>query len=512
MKGKVFLVGAGPGAPDLITLRAADALRAAEVVVYDYLASPEILKFAPPAAARIYAGRRGGGERAAEQDEINRLLIEHARAGRRVVRLKGGDPFIFGRGGEECEALRAAGVEYEIVPGVTAAIAAPAFAGIPLTHRERASFVVFATGHQDPAKDADWSVPWAELAHAARGRGTLVLLMATARMREIVTRMAAGGLPPETPAAAIQWGSTAAQRTVFATIGTLADDVARAGLGAPAVIVVGECAALGRELGWIERMPLFGRRILVTRAAANAGEFAGRLRALGAEAIEFATIASAPPSSYAALDRTIDEIGAFDWIVFTSTQGVASFIARMRERGRDLRALSGAALAAIGPATAARLGEYALNVAATPREYRAEALIEAIGAARIAGARILIPRAEIAREVLPDTLRRLGAREVVVAPAYRTIRPDAAAAERVVTLLDAGAIDLAAFTSSSTVDNFVAIVGAAAARRAKAAAIGPITAASARAHGLEVAVEAKQYTISGLTDAIAGWFAGRPPA
>lgn len=511
MNGKVFLVGAGPGAPNLITLRAADALRAAEVVVYDYLASPEILKFTPPAAARIYAGKRGGGERAAEQDEINRLLIEHARAGRRVVRLKGGDPFIFGRGGEECEALRAAGVEYEIVPGVTSAIAAPAFAGIPLTHRERGSFVVFATGHQDPAKDADWSVPWAELAHAARGRGTLVLLMATARMREIFTRMAAGGLPAETPAAAIQWGSTAAQRTVFATLGTLADDAARAGLGAPAVIVVGECAALGRELGWIERMPLFGRRILVTRAAANSGEFAGRLRALGAEAIEFATIASAPPSSYAALDRAIDEIGAFDWIVFTSAQGVASFIARMRERGRDIRAMSGAALAAIGPATAARLGDFALNVAATPREYRAEALIEAIGAEQIAGARILIPRAEIAREVLPDTLWRMGAREVVVAPAYRTIRPDAAEAERIVTLLDAGAIDLAAFTSPSTVDNFVAIAGAAAARRAKAAAIGPITAATAREHGLEVAVEAKQYTISGLTDAIIGWFAKPPP-
>lgn len=508
MSGKVYLVGAGPGAPDLITLRGAAALGAAEVVVYDYLASPEILKLAPQSAARIFAGKRGGGERAAEQDEINQLLIDQARAGRRVVRLKGGDPFIFGRGGEECEALRAAHVEFEIVPGVTSAIAAPAFAGIPLTHRERGSFVVFATGHQDVAKDDNLSVPWAELARAAHGRGTLVILMATARMGGILARIVAGGIPGETPAAAIQWGATAAQRSVIATVATLAKEAARAALGAPAVIVIGDCAALGRELGWVERMALFGRRILVTRAAPNAGAFAARLRALGAEAIEFATIASAPPTSHAALDHAIAEIDSFDWIVFTSAQGVVSFIARMRERGRDLRAMGRAALAAIGPATAARLGEYALNVAATPREYRAEALIEAIGAARIAGARFLIPRAETAREVLPETLRALGAREVVVAPAYRTIRPDTAEAERIGALLETGAIDLAAFTSSSTVENFVAMVGAGAARQAKAAVIGPITAATARAHGLEVAVEAAEYTVAGLTDAIVTFFAG----
>ncbi len=510
MSGKVFLVGAGPGAPDLITLRAAGALRSADVVVYDFLAGPEILKFAPAAAERIYAGKRGGGERAAEQSEINHILIEQARAGRRVVRLKGGDPFIFGRGGEECEALRAAGIDYEIIPGVTSAIAAPAFAGIPLTHRERGSFVVFATGHQDAARHDESAVPWETLAQAARGRGTIVILMATARMREILARMAAGGMPPQTPAAAIQWGATAAQRTVFGSIATLADEAGRAGIGAPAVIVVGECAALGRELAWVERMPLFGRRILVTRAAERAGEFAARLRALGAEAIEFAAIASAPPSSHDALDRAIAEIETFDWIIFTSAQGVSSFFARMRERERDIRAMSRAALAAIGPATAARLGDYALKVAATPREYRAEALIEAIGAARIAGARILIPRAETAREVLPETLRKLGAREVVVAPAYRTIRPHPDESERIAAMLEDGAIDLAAFTSSSTVENFVALVGAGAARRTKAAVIGPITAATARAHGLEIAVEAAQYTIDGLTEAIAGWCAGAP--
>ena len=374
--GRVFLVGAGPGAPDLITLRGAAVMGRADVIVYDALVSPEILRLAPARAERIFAGKKGGEERSVEQAEINRILIAQARAGRRVVRLKGGDPFIFGRGGEEAEALVAAGIAFEVVPGVTSATAAPAFAGIPLTHREHGSFVAFITGHQDSTKDADAAIPWDDLARAARGRGTLVILMATARMGAHLARLAAAGLGAETPAAAIQWGTTAAQKTVVATLGTLTDEVARAGLKAPAVIVVGECAALGRELNWFEAMPLFGRRIVITRASHDASDFAARIRALGGEAIEFPTIETAPPSSYEILDRAIAEIGSFDWIIFSSANGVDRFVDRMRINARDLREMGRAAIAAIGPITADRVRHYALTVAAMPAEYRAEAVVE----------------------------------------------------------------------------------------------------------------------------------------
>jgi uroporphyrinogen III methyltransferase / synthase len=498
--GRVFLVGAGPGAPDLITLRGAAVMRSADVIVYDALLSPELLRLAPASAERIFAGKKGGEERSIEQSEINRILIEHAHAGLRVVRLKGGDPFIFGRGGEEAEALAAAGVVFEVVPGVTSAIAAPAFAGIPLTHRDRGSFVVFITGHQDATREPQSTIPWDDLARAAKGRGTLVLLMATARMRASLARLAAGGLPPETPAAAIQAGSTAAQKTVVATLATLADEAAGAGLKAPAVIVVGECAALGQELKWFEAMPLFGRRIVITRASSEASDFAARIRALGGEAIEFPTIETAPPSSYEILDRAIAEIGSFDWVIFTSVNGVESFFDRMRTRTRDIRELGRAAIAAIGPATADRVRRHALTVAAMPAEYRAEAVIGAIGAERIAGGRILLPRAEVAREILPEMLSHHGAREVVVAPAYRTVMP-AADAEGIRALIAANAIDLVSFTSSSTVVNFAAMA-AMPVQGLKAAAIGPITAETARAHGFDVAVEPTEYTVEALLAAI----------
>jgi uroporphyrinogen III methyltransferase/synthase len=504
---RVFLVGAGPGAPDLITLRGAAVMGRADVVVYDALVSPEILRLAPAGAERIFAGKKGGEERSVEQAEINRILIEHARAGRRVVRLKGGDPFIFGRGGEEAEVLAAAGIAFEVVPGVTSATAAPAFAGIPLTHRERGSFVAFITGHQDSTKDADTAIPWDDLARAARGRGTLVILMATAHMGANLARLVAAGLGAETPAAAIQWGTTAAQKTVVATLGTLADEVVISGLKAPMVIVVGECAALGRELHWFEQMPLFGRRIVITRAARDARDFAARIRALGGEAIEFPTIETAPPSSYEILDRAIAEIATFDWVVFSSANGVDHFIDRMRTNARDLREMGRAAIAAIGPITADRVRHYALTVAAMPAEYRAEAVVEAIGAKRIAGARILIPRAEVAREVLPEMLRQHGAREVVVAPTYRTVIPAGAEVERMRRLVADGLIDLVTFTSSSTVTNFAAMTGVPT-TSLKAAAIGPITAETALGLGFDVVVAPSTYTVEALIDAITTHYAG----
>jgi uroporphyrinogen III methyltransferase/synthase len=504
--GRVFLVGAGPGAADLITLRARGCLARADVVIYDNLVSPELLRLAPAGAELIYAGKRGGGERTIEQDELNHALVERARAGRNVVRLKGGDPFIFGRGGEEAEALARAGIEYEVVPGVTSAIAAPAFAGIPLTHREHGSFVAFVTGREDESRAQDPSVPWAALARAAsEGRGTIVILMASARLRPTLERLAAGGMAAATPAAAIQWATTASQKTARATVATLADECERAGLGAPAVIVVGECAALADSLAWFERMPLFGRRIVVTRAERGASSFARELRALGADAVELPTIETAPPSSYDQLDRAIGRLADFDWIVFTSATGVGCFIERLRALGRDIRSLGRARIAAIGPATAARLRDFALAVDALPAEYRAEAIVPALGDDRIRGARFLIPRAEVAREALPEMLRSRGAAAVVVAPAYRTVRPEGPVLNRMRELLTGAKIDLVAFTSSSTVSNFAAIMGDAA-RGLCAAAIGPITAETARTAGFDVVVRPTEYTIPALVAAIRAHF------
>ncbi|MGC1399544.1 uroporphyrinogen-III C-methyltransferase, partial [Candidatus Binatus sp.] len=331
-------MGAGPGASDLITIRGADVLSRADVVIYDNLVSPEMIRLAPPKAELIYAGKRGGAEKSIEQPELNAMLIAHARKGRVVVRLKGGDPFIFGRGGEEAEALARERVEFEVVPGVTSAIAGPAFAGVPLTHREHGSFVAFVTGHEDERKGSS-SVPWNELVAAARHTGTIVILMATARMRATLDRIGAAGLPAETPAVAVQWATTAAQVTVSATLATLADASEREGIGAPAVIVVGECAGLREHLKWVERTPLFGRTVVVTRARAAASVFATALRRLGAEVMEFPTIETAPPTSFVALDRAIKRIGTFDWIIFTSAMGVESFVERLKSRGSDIRAL-----------------------------------------------------------------------------------------------------------------------------------------------------------------------------
>jgi len=503
VSGKVYLVGAGPGAVDLITMRGAEILGRAQVVIYDSLVNPGLLRLAPASANLIHAGKRGGSQKDREQAEINAMLIEHARSGMAVVRLKGGDPFIFGRGGEEAEALAAAGVEFEVVPGITSAIAVPAFAGIPLTHRDYGSFVAFVTGREDETKDAR-SVPWDDLARAANSRGTIVILMATARLRGILKRLVDAGLPPSTPAAAIQWGSVASQKTVSSTLAALADEVERAKLGAPAIVVVGQCADLREHLKWAERMPLFGRRIVITRAAGKVSAFARELRALGAEVIEFPTIETVAPDSYATLDAQIARLDAFDWIIFTSATGVEAFIERMKTLRKDIRAMGKARIAAIGPATAEALKNCALLVDAMPSEYRGEAIVDAIGVDKIRGAHILIPRAQVAREVLAKMLQERGAGEVVVAPAYKTIAPRGIA-------LDSVPYDLVAFTSSSTVSNFVEITGKPH-PGAKAAAIGPITAATAGDLGFEVVVKPREYTIPALVAAIRVYFASQPPA
>jgi uroporphyrinogen III methyltransferase/synthase len=348
-------------------------------------------------------------------------------------------------------------------------------------------------------------VPWKELARAARSGGTIVVLMASARMAASLASLTRAGLPAQTPAAAVQWGTTAAQKTVVGTVATLAAQCASEKLTAPAVVVAGHSVKLREHLKWFEKLPLFGRRIVVTRSREASAAFARELRTRGADAIEYPTIETARPASYATLDEAIDHIDQFNWIIFTSATGVDAFIARLKVLRRDIRAIGHASLCAIGPATAVRLEQYALQVAAVPREYRAESIVPAIGADRIRGARILIPRAQVAREILPALLRDNGASAVVVAPAYRTVKPKAAATQRIRALIKARQIDLVTFTSSSTVANFCDLVGDV--QGLKAAAIGPITAETARQRGFEVVVSPASYTVAALIEAIGGFFA-----
>lgn len=501
--GTVYLVGAGPGAPELLTLAGARALRRADVVICDYLANPRLLDHAPAAAARILVGKHGGGERT-EQAVINALLIEHARAGRTVVRLKGGDPFVFGRGGEEAEALVAAGIPFEVVPGVSSAVAVPAYAGIPLTHRDLASSFTVLTGYEYPDKP-EMAVHWDAVAQ--RGN-TLVLLMATRQLRANMDRLVAHGLAPDTPAAVIRWGTVGEQETLTGTVATIADQAAARGLQPPAIAVVGQVVRLRQTLAWFERKPLFGRCLVVTRPRAQAAGFIDALTDLGADVLPCATIEIVPPASWAPLDAAIDRLESYDWLVLTSVNGVAMFFNRLRERRRDVRALHRARVAAVGSETAAAIAARGLQVDVVPEEFRAEAVAAAMRAAGLGGVRVLLPRAAVAREILPILLREAGA-HVDEVPAYETVAPRADLDE-LRDRLARRAVDLVTFTSSSTVRNFVALLGADAAALlagVRAACIGPITADTARAAGLEVVVQPATYTIAALTEAIVAYLA-----
>ena len=498
MSGHVYLVGAGPGAPGLITLAGVRALERADVVIYDYLANPRLLEHAPPAAARVLVGKHGGGQRT-EQTVITALLLEHARAGRTVVRLKGGDPFVFGRGGEEAEALAAAGVAFSIVPGITSAIAVPAYAGIPLTHRDLASSFTVLTGYEYPDKAA-LAVHWDAVAQ--RGN-TLVFLMTTRQLGANMARLVRHGVDPDTPAAVIRWGTMAEQETVTGTVATIAALAAARDLQPPAIAVVGQVVRLRAALAWAERRPLAGRRLVVTRARAQAADFIGALEAFGADVLACPTIEIVAPESWAPLDAALDHLEDYDWVVLTSANGVASFFDRLRERHRDVRVLHRARLAAVGSETAAAIAARGLLVDVVPDEFRAEAVAEAMRAAGVAGQRVLLPRAAQARAILPAMLRQFGAAVDEVA-SYRSVAPRGDLGE-LRALLAARAVDLITFTSSSTVTNFVARLGADAPTLlagAAAACIGPITADTARAAGLTVAVQPATYTIASLTDAI----------
>lgn len=504
---KVALVGAGPGDPGLLTLRGRELLERADVVIYDYLANAQLLNYAPVGTERIYVGKKSG-QSPAYQQQVNKILVDWARAGKRVVRLKGGDPFIFGRGGEEAEALRAAGIAYEVVPGVTAGYAVPAYAGIPITHRDVTSTVAFITGHDDPhspeAQSAEGAgatkgVQWSKLATAA---GTLVLYMAWRNLDAIARELIDCGRSPLTPVAVIRWGTTPMQQTVTGTLADIAARVEQSGLKPPTITVVGEVVNYRETLGWFERLPLFGKRIVVTRARRQAAVLTRGLRERGALAIELPTIELREPDSYEALDQAIASLERFDWIIFTSANGVRRFFSRLQKAGRDARALHGR-ICAIGPATAAELKRHAIRADRIAAEYRAEGVLESLSGEQLAGKRVLIPRAAVARDLLPRELELRGA-EVTVVDTYRTVRANISS-ETLRALTDGGA-DLITFTSSSTVENCPEAL-----RSLPAASIGPITTGTAKKLGFNVVAEAKEYTIDGLLTALEEYF-HRPSA
>jgi uroporphyrinogen III methyltransferase/synthase len=502
MTGKLYLVGGGPGDPGLLTLKGKRCIEQADVVIYDYLANVRLLDFAPPHATHVLVGKHGGGNRV-EQEEINRLVLRYAGEGKTVVRVKGGDPFIFGRGAEEMEVARNAGIEVEVVPGVSAATAVPAYAGIPLTHRKLASSVVIATGYEYPGK-TEPAVQWSEL---ARSGSTLVLLMTTRQLRTNMEKLVDGGLPAETPAAVVEWGTRAEQRTVVGTAATIADLAAEQDIGPPALAVVGEVVTLRDRLDWYERKPLFGKRIVITRPRAQAADFAERLEAWGAEIIPCPTIETVAPQSYAPLDDALGRASEFDWVIFTSVNGVRAFLERLKEKGADIRDWHRSRVAAIGPQTARALQAACVRVDIVPEEFRAEGVIAALATEGVTGKRILLPRASGARAVLPRELERLGA-VVDDVPSYDTVAPQQTLQQLRSQLLR-GEADVVTFTSSSTVRNFAAMFGDDLPRVVAGTVvgcIGPVTAETARSHGMTVSIEPREYTIPAFANAIVNYF------
>jgi uroporphyrinogen III methyltransferase / synthase len=500
--GIVYLVGAGPGDPGLMTARSLALIADADAVYYDRLIPPGALDGARADAELVYVGKQPGVP-SVPQDEIGARLVEAARAGKSVVRLKGGDPFVFGRGGEEGEALRAAGVEFEVVPGVTAGVAASAYAGIPVTHRDEASAVAFVTGHEDPEK-AGTALDWEAL---ARFPGTLVFYMGVKRLAENAAALIAAGRDADEPAAAIERGTWPAQRTVSATLGTLAEAVGREEVRAPALIVVGAVTARRETLAWLERRPLHGRRVVVTRARAQASGLAGALRELGAEVIELPAIRIEPRLGSAEVREAIASISEYALICVTSPNGAHLLFEALaggetQARGisappLDARALAGATVAAIGPGTARALASHGIAAEVVPERFVAEALVEALAKVEVAGKRVLVARAAEARDVLPDALRERGA-EVDVVALYETVR-ETPGEEAIGAAQTA---DYVTFTSSSTVRNLTEALGDRFPRSAHIVSIGPVTSEAVRGAGLAVDVEAERHDVDGLLAAL----------
>jgi uroporphyrinogen III methyltransferase/synthase len=496
-QGKVYLVGAGPGDPELVTLKAAKCLADTDVVIYDRLVDDRLLEKVPSKAELIYVGKKAG-HHTLKQPGINQLLVDKAKEGKIVVRLKGGDPFLLGRGGEEAEALVDAGIPFEVVPGVTSSTAVPAYAGIPVTHRSLASSVAIVTGHEDPTK-GDSSIVWEKL---ATGVDTLVFLMGMGNLAHIADELIRNGRSPSTPVAIIREGASPRQQTL---VGTLADIVAKAtecGFESPALIVVGEVVRLRERLRWFDNQPLFGKRVLVTRSRKQASALSQLLARHGVLPVELPTIEIQVIPDNIELDQAIAHLPDYSWLIFTSVNGVEIFFGRLRELGRDSRDLGGVRLCAIGPATAAALERFGLIADRIPREYLSEAIADSLQDEGIAGKRILLPRAEAAAPELVTRLGQLGA-EVDEIALYRIVLPKADPDGGKQMLL-AGEIDITTITSSSTIKHLVSLLGAKweAVNWTKVACIGPATAATAAKLGVRVDIVAKEHTIPGLVQAI----------
>jgi uroporphyrinogen III methyltransferase/synthase len=502
-KGIVYLVGAGPGDPGLLTLKGLEAIKEANCIIYDFLANSRLLEHAKPGTETVYVGKKGSFK-IISQDEITKLIIKKAKSGKTVVRLKGGDPFIFGRGGEEAEGLVKEGIPFEIVPGVTSAIAVPAYAGIPLTHRDLSSSVTFVTGQENPLKEGT-SIDWKGL---TPGKGTLVFLMGWKNLAVITKKLAENGWAPSTPVALIRWGTLTKQKSVVGRLDNIVPLGEKAGIKPPAVTVVGDVVKLSSKLSWFETKPLFGKRILVTRALEQAGEFTRALEREGAEPITFPTIKTKPMPGRGVLDRAIKRLSTYEWAIFTSVNGVKYFFERIKALGLDLRELKGVKICAVGPMTEKAVRSFGLRVDLTPKEYRAESLIEALGKKGIKGKRFILPRALKAREVIPTDIKRLGGK-IDVVPTYRTVKP-AKEAGWIKDLLLGGRVDCITFTSSSTVTNFVSMFKKSELpellKSARIACIGPVTAETAKGYGINVDIMPKNYTIAALTEAMAKYY------
>ena len=495
--GKVYLVGAGPGDPGLITVKGRECIEKADVLVYDYLAAPSHLAYAKKGAEIIYVGKKGG-DHTLSQDGINALLVEKAKTGATVTRLKGGDPFIFGRGGEEAEVLIAEGIAWEVVPGVTSAIAAPAYAGIPLTHRKFTATLSLVTGHEDPNKENS-NIDWDAISKS----GTIVFFMGVRNLPNIVEKLSACGKPAETPVALVRWGTTTSQETVAGTLSTIVEDVKKAGLKSPSIIVVGEVVSLRDTMKWFENRPLFGKRVVITRARKQASGLTSKLMELGAECLEAPVIEIEPIEGSKPVDDALATLKEYDWVVFTSVNGVITFFDRLFEKGLDARAMGSLKTACIGPSTAAELKKYGIGTDILPDSYVAESVVEAFASQAMKGAKILLPRAEEARPVIPVELTKMGA-EVNEVAVYRTAI-DATSSEKVAEALTNRDVDMVTFTSSSTVKNFVSMIpngDLSLMEGVTVACIGPVTEETAKELGLTPHLVAESFTIDGLVDTI----------
>ncbi|MDR2050415.1 MAG: uroporphyrinogen-III C-methyltransferase [Deltaproteobacteria bacterium] len=496
---KVYLIGAGPGDPGLLTLRGRDILSRADVLVYDYLANSDLLDFAKAGAEIIYAGKRGG-EHALSQDEINLLIIKKAGEGKTVARLKGGDPFMFGRGGEEARELALNGVPFEVVPGVTSPIAAAAYAGIPLTHRSYSSSVIFAAGHEDACKQES-AHNWEAL---AKSGSTLVFFMGMKNLPEICSRLLAAGLPPRTPAALIHWGTTPRHRTLVSSLKSLPGEAQKQGFTAPSLIIVGKVVNLRESLCWFEKKPLLGKGVVVTRSREQASNMASLLAEQGARVIQFPTIEIHPLDSYAEARKTLGYLNSYDWVAFTSVNGVYHFFEQLHAIGLDARALFHCKIAAIGSSTGQALKKRGLLPDFVPGRFVAESVVQGLSALGLEGRRILIPGAKVTRDTLPEQLTRAGA-SVDVLPLYET-RPGNARREEILELMERGEIHCITFSSSSTVNNFMALIPASVLKahpEVKFACIGPITAKTLEEHGFNCDFQPADYTIPALADMLA---------